>query len=189
MTDFDGQQEGERVLYTITPHPIAWQLATARIIFLAVFLFLVLGGIGTIVPSMSVILMISGIIFSLVLLIAGIWWNMSVFKKSRTYITDRRVIRFDVVSPFFMTKRALFWSEALKAKAYAPNMLYRIFKIGTIDVEPQLADHEDVRITNVYYFEDLANYIDKILFVFKNTPAEISTLRPFVPKQKGQRDL
>ena len=61
-------------------------------------------------------------------------------------------------------------------------------KIGTIDVEPQLAEHEDVRVTDVYYFEDLANYIDKILFTFKNSPAEIATLKPFVPKGKGLRD-
>ena len=87
-----------------------------------------------------------------------------------------------------MTKRALFWSETLKAKAYAPNMIFRMLKVGTIDVEPQLADHEDVRITDVYYFEDLANYIDKILFTFKNKPTDVAAIKPFVPKAKGQRD-
>jgi hypothetical protein len=91
------------------------------------------------------------------------------------------------VSPFFVTKRALFWNEALKAKAYASNIFFRSFKIGTIDVEPQLAEHEDVRVTDVYYFEDLANYIDKILFTFKNKPEDIASIKPFVPKVKGQR--
>jgi len=53
-------------------------------------------------------------------------------------------------------------------------------------VEPTaLRTMEDVRITDVYYFEDLANYIDKILFTFKNTPAEVANLKPFVPKPKG----
>ncbi len=188
-TKFEGQQEGERVLYVISPHAIAKHLAIARIIFLTVFFFVVLWVIGTIVPSAATLLMVMGFILSLALLLIGVWWNMTVYAKDKTYITDRRIIRFDVVSPFFITKRALFWNEALKAKAYSPNIIYRSMKVGTIDVEPQLAEGEDVRVTDVYYFEDLANYIDKILFTFKNTPAEITNLKPFVPKAKGQRNL
>lgn len=187
MSEFDGQQEGERVLYVVTPHAIAKQIAIARIIFLAVFFFVVLWVIGTIVPTAAMVLQITGFLLSLILLIVGVWWNMTVYGKDRTYITDRRIIRFDVVSPFFMTKRALFWNEALKTKAYSPNILFRSMKIGTIDVEPQLSEGEDVRVTDVYFFEDLANYIDKILFTFKNSPTEIATLKPFVPKEKGQR--
>lgn len=185
---FDGQQEGERVLYAITPHPIHKYLAIARLIFLSLFFFVVLWVIGGIVPAMTLGLRLAGFLLSVLLLIVGFWWNLTVFRKSRSYITDRRIIRFDVVSPFFTTKRALFWNEALKAKAYASNIFFRSLKIGTIDVEPQLAEHEDVRVTDVYYFEDLANYIDKILFTFKNAPAEIATIKPFVPKAKGQRD-
>jgi len=189
MSAFDGQQEGERVLYTITPHAIHKYLAIARLIFLALFFFIVLWVIGGIVPVMTTILRTAGFVQSLLLLAIGYWWNLTVFRKSRTYITDRRIIRFDVVSPFFVTKRALFWNEALKAKAYASNIFFRAFKIGTIDVEPLMAEHEDVRVPDVYYFEDLANYIDKILFTFKNKPGDIAAIKPFVPKAKGQRDL
>jgi hypothetical protein len=187
MTAFEGQQEGERVLYTILPHPIHKYLATARLIFLALFFFVTLWVIGGIIPAITTILRLTGFILGVVLFIAGYWWNLTVFKKSRSYITDRRIIRFDVVSPFFTTKRTLFWGEALKAKAYAQNIVFRSLKIGTIDVEPQVANNEDVRVTDVYYFEDLANYIDKILFTFKNNPAGISAIKPFVAKEKGQR--
>ena len=189
MSTFDGQQEGERILYTITPHAIHKYLAIARLLFLALFFFIVLWVIGGIVPVITIGLRVAGFVLAIVLLIVGYWWNLTVFKKSRSYITDRRIIRFDVVSPFFTTKRALFWNEALKAKAYSPNIFFRSLKIGTIDVEPQQAEHGDVRISDVYYFEDLANYIDKILFIFKNTPGEIAAIKPFVPKAKGQRDL
>lgn len=184
---FDGQQDGERVLYVVSPHPFSKYFAISRVFFLAIFLYIVLWVIGTIVPSAVIALQLTGFLLALMLVVVGIWWNLTVFKKARTYITDRRIIRFDVVSPFFMTKRALFWNEALKAKAYAPNIFMRMMKIGTIDVEPQLAEHEDVRVTDVYYFEDLANYIDKILFTFKNAPGDIATMKPFVAKEKGQR--
>ncbi len=187
MITFDGQQEGERILYTVTPHAIHKYLAVARLICLALFFIVILWVIGGIVPVATMALRLAGFVLAGILLSVGYWWNLTVFKKSRTYITDRRIIRFDVVSPFFVTKRALFWNEALKAKAYASNIFFRSFKIGTIVVEPQLAEHEDVRVTDVYYFEDLANYIDKILFTFKNKPEDIASIKPFVAKEKGQR--
>ncbi len=140
MSSFDGQQEGERVLYTITPHPISKQIAVARVLFLSVFFLIVLWVIGSIVPTATTLLRTLGILLALLLLVVGTWWNVTVYKKAKTYITDRRIIRFDVVSPFFSTKRALFWNEALKAKAYAPNMFLRSLNIGTIDVEPQFAE-------------------------------------------------
>jgi len=188
MQSFNGQQEGERILYTVTPHAIHKYLAVARLIFLALFFFIVLWVIGGIIPTMTTLFRVTGFIVALILLGVGYWWNLTVFKKSRTYITDRRIIRFDVVSPFFVTKRALFWNEALKAKAYASNIFLRSFKIGTIDIDPLLAEHEDVRVPDVYYFEDLANYIDKILFTFKNKPTDVAAIKPFVPKAQGQRD-
>lgn len=184
---FDGQQSDERVLYVVLPHVYAKYLAIARLIGLVVLLFLVLMLISSIVPMASTILVIVGVFVSAMLLITGIWWNQTVYNRSKTYITDRRIVRFDVASPFFQTKRALFWNEALKAKGFAPNLLFRTLHIGTVLVEPHMANAEDVRINDVHYFEDLANYIDKILYTFKNKPAEISSIQPFVPKPRGQR--
>lgn len=188
--EFDGQQAGERILYTAVPHPATKYLAIARLIFLAVFFFIVLWLIGTVVPTAAAALRLTGLVLALVLLVGGLWWNSVVYAKSKTYITDRRIIRFDVVSPFFTTKRALFWNEALKAKAYAPNLFYRLLSVGTVEIEPVTAspEQENVVVRDVYYFEDLANYVDKILFTFKNKPAEIDQIRPFLPKPRGQRD-
>ncbi len=187
MFQFEGQQSDERILYCIIPHVFAKYVAIARLIILSVIFFFTLYLISTVVPSFAGLLRTIGLLFSLILLVVGAWWNTMVFTKSKTFITDRRIIRFEVVSPFFLTKRVLFWNEALKAKAYTPNLLYRFLNIGTIQVEPHLSDHENVKVTDVFYFEDLANYIDKILFTFKNKPAEIVNLSPFVPKPKGQR--
>lgn len=186
---FEGQQTGERVLYTVLPHALAKIFAIARLVLLVVFFFLIVLLISTIVPQYGGIFRLVGILFGILVLGGGVWWNTIVYAKAKTYLTDRRIVRVDVVSPFFQTKRALFWSEALKAKAYAPNILYRFLNIGTIQVMAQMAEHEDVTVKDVYYFEDLANYIDKILFTFKNTQSEILNIKPFVPKAKGQRDL
>lgn len=184
---FEGQQTNERILYTITPHPFSKYIAIGKIVFLSILFYFVLHLLSTVVPTVVSVLRLIGLILSLLLLGLGVWWNNTVYGKSRAYITDRRIIRFDVVSPFFSTKRALFWNETLKAKAYAPNLLFRSLKIGTLEVEPHMSEHDNVIVRDVYYFEDLANYIDKILYLCKNKPEEIAILRPFIPKPRGQR--
>lgn len=175
---FDGQQQGERILYTINPHPFAKNFILGRNVliglFVSIFVFALVGAVG--------------ILFVLFFLAVSNWWTITKYKKDVAYITDRRIIRFDQVSPFFKTKRELFWSEALKAKAYAPNVLFQMLRIGTLEVNPLMGDSENVKITDVYYFEDLANYIVKILYTVKNSPTEISGLKPFIPKPKGKRE-
>lgn len=179
-SEFEGQQEGERILYTVSPHPFAKTIAIIRILVLALLFFIITYFIS---PSIGTI----AFAVSIVLVAFGMWWNTQVYKKSKTYLTDRRVYRIEVVSPFFKSRRALFWTEALKAKGYAPNIIWRTLKIGTVEVQPHLDTNEGVRITDVYYFEDLANYIDKILYLVKNNPGDIASIRPFVPKPAGSR--
>ncbi len=185
---FEGQQTDERILYMVTPHPLSKYIAIGKIVFLSIFFYLVLVMVGSVVPAASSALKTIGLLVSALLLIIGVWWNQMVYTRDRAYITDRRIIRFDVVSPFFKTKRELFWNEALKAKAYAPNLLYRMMKVGILEVDPIMGERENVVVKDVYYFEDLANYIDKILFTFKNKPAEIETIQPFVPLPRGHRN-
>ena len=43
----------------------------------------------------------------------------------------------------------------------------RVFGIGKLQIEPQTALGEDVQVPYVTWYEDLANYIDKILYTFK----------------------
>lgn len=185
---FEGQQTDERILTTITPYALSKFIAITKIIFLAIFFYLVLILIGTIVPDAAAALRTIGLLLAIILLVVGIWWNNTVYAKDRAFITDRRIIRFDQVSPFFQTKRELFWNEALKAKSYAPNLLFRFLKVGTLEVEPVMGEAENVIVRDVYYFEDLANYIDKILFLFKNKPEDMASLTPFVPKPRGHRN-
>jgi hypothetical protein len=107
---------------------------------------------------------------------------------ARIYVTGRRIIFFEPVTPVYTRQRALFWTEALKAKAYPDSFLGQIFSLHILTVEPQAGSSKDVTIRNVWYAHDLANYIDKILYTVKNTPNEVSSLKPFVAKPKGHRD-
>ena len=167
---FDGQQTDERILYTVTPHPMAKTLAMGKIIAVAVVFYVILFIVAASTPF-AVLLRLVGLLLAAVVSFLGVLWSSFVEKTDRAYITDRRIIRFEAVTPILKTKRALFWGEALKAKAFAPNFFARSLGIGQVVIEPQLADSENVIIKNVTYYNDLANYIDKILFTFKNRPA------------------
>lgn len=97
---FDGQQEGERILYEIRPHPIAKYLAVTRGVLLAIALYAVILMIASVVPSgPAVTIRMIGIVINILLLVATIWWNNKVYGQSQTYITDRRIMRFDIARP------------------------------------------------------------------------------------------
>jgi len=184
---FDGQQTDERILFTISPHPIAKTVAIVKIIAVALIFFIILFIVAS-STSFSVILRLIGFILAAVVSILGVIWSSYLEKTDRAYITDRRIIRFETITPVLKTKRALFWNEALKAKAFAPSFFSKMLGVGQVVIEPQLSGAENVIIKNVSYYEDLANYIDKILFIFKSKPEDIQTIKPFIPKPKGQRD-
>lgn len=185
---FDGQQSDERILYMVRPHPFAKTVTIFSTLLLALFFAIVVVMISMAIPVGSLPILSIGIVLCLLFAIIGVSYTNASYTHDRTFITDRRIVRFETMSPFFHTKRALFWNEALKAKAYAPNMLYRSMNIGHLQVEPVMGEGESVRVTNVHYYEDLANYIDKILYIVKNNPSSLSTLKVFVPKPKGKRD-
>lgn len=187
-TQFDGQQEGERILYIVHEHPLTTYISFVTIGLLALCIFGFTGLIASTFPESSGIIWIIGALFGLSVLVLGTLWTKRHHEQSIAYITDRRIMRFEAVSPFFVAKRALFWNEALKAKAVTKNLFWKLLNIGMVVVETQVPEQGEVRLGNVYYYDDLVNYIDKILYLFKNTPNEIIALRPFVPKPKGKRD-
>lgn len=185
---FDGQQSDERILSVLLPHVISKWISIGIWFFLSVVFFVVIMLLQNAIGNSVQLLIPVAILISSSIMIAGYWWNTIVFSKSKTYLTDRRIIRFEQVSPFFSAKRALFWNEVLKAKAFAPSFLFRLLRIGKVVVESHESGGENVYIDNVFLFDDVANYIDKILYIYKNKPDDISTIKPFIPREKGHRD-
>jgi hypothetical protein len=186
---FDGQQTDERVLSVITPHISRFLFSGFTLVIAFIAVVAVLFGITDFIPAAASLIKVIIVIISFIIIVLSLWWMWKTQTEDKTYITDRRIIRFDVVTPFFTNKRALFWNEVLKVKAYSSTMIMRLAKVGTIQVEPVAAEHESVMISDVYYYEDLGNYLDKILFTFKNKPGDMSTIKPFVAKPKGHRDI
>lgn len=186
--DFPGKQEDERILYVVRPHWLMKLVSTAKV--------LLLGGVAAAIwyrtawklDAIDQELERYGYMVIGFFALLGLWWVDKYFRSLRTYLTDRRIIRFEAVFPITEKRRALFWSNVVKTRGVAPNVFFRAANIGTVEVSPLLVEKiGGIDLYYTYYFEDVANYMDKIIHFCKNHPERVHELRPFITKPKGQR--
>lgn len=193
---FQGQQTDERVLYEIRPHVYALYLGLAKVYVLALVLLVVLMMLSKISPMMSGF----GLVLGLGIAVIGTWVVGTMFHKNIAYLTDRRIVRFEAATPFATNVRALTWDEVVKVKTFPRNVFWKMAMIGTVVVHAgstyvhthaqtreNVYTNDDLDLEHVFYYKDLGNYIDKILYLHKHSPQELTELRPFVPKPAGQR--
>jgi hypothetical protein len=198
---FYGQHEDERILYEVHPHPFGKYLTLAKLGFVAVMLWLSFFMVGSVIPRVEGKVEPIGFWLGLGVLVVGVILVRNQNKENVGYITDRRIVRFKSGSLFTVNSRTLSWDEAAKVKTYSPNFILRMLNIGTVVVHAkttvvQMSDtpqsrnfmtDDDVELTDVHFYKDLGNYIDKVMFVFKRKPEELETMRPFVALARGKR--
>lgn len=197
---FYGQQAGERILYVIRPHPVALYIAIAKLLVAVAVLFFgtIIAAETPFVSSLKTPLWAVGTIGSTLVGIIGLWILLK--GKSIAYITDRRIVKFDPAAPFATNIRSLSWEEAVKVKTFSHNLFLKQMKIGSVLIHAKstiastnvtkkenVTTDDDVEVHNVFYYRDLGNYIEKILYLYKKHPKEIADLPTFVPKPHGKR--
>ncbi len=197
-TDFFGKQDGERILYVVKPHTLSLTFKLIRIYVIAFVVFIVLAVLGTQIPMVTGWFFIGGLIIAFVMIIAGTKITIDYQTRDIAYITDRRLIRFEPTTLFATNPRSLTWDEVVKVKTYPPNFFWKQLAIGNVVVHartparPDDFGHgevmaDDIQLSDVYFYRDLGNYIDKILFTYKQKPKEMEEIRVFVPKPRGER--
>lgn len=196
--DFYGKQTDEKILYVVHPHPLATTFGLIKVYLVAVVISLVLIILGTQIVSLTGIFITAGVVLFLLIIIIGTKVVLNWSSREIAYITDRRLVRFEPTTLFATNSRTLAWDEVVKIKTYPSNFVWKQMAIGNVVVHARTPGRpddfgngeitaDDIQIKDVYYYRDLGNYIDKILFTYKQKPAEISNIMPFVPKPKGQR--
>lgn len=195
---FYGQQENEKILYVARPHPIADTFNLIKVFLMAIILFVIFYFVGKQTSSISSILNILAIVLPTATIILGSKMVKNFNTRNMSYITDRRIVRFDPTTFFATNIRSLSWDEAVKVKTYSTNLLWKQLKIGTVIVHARTTvktsdenqshtSADDIELSDIYLYRDLGNYIDKILFTYKQMPAGVAEIRPFVPKPRGER--
>lgn len=193
---FPGQQSDEKVLYEIRPHVYALHASLVKLYLFSLVLFVVFAFLA----RLSSILFLLGTILAGAIAVLGSWATIAIFKKSVSYLTDRRIVRFEAATPFAMNVRALGWDDVVKTKTFPRNVFWKMLMIGTVIIHAKstyvhtheqtrenVYTNDDLDLEHVYYYRDLGNYIDKILYLYKHNPADLQAMRPFVPKPRGQR--
>jgi hypothetical protein len=195
---FYGQQEDEKILYTVKPHYLSPLITTFKLYIICAAVFIALLILGATTPSVPPIIFSMGVIVCAVVAIFGTKIIQNYNERSISYITDRRLVRFEPTTFFATNIRSLSWDEAVKVKTFSPNLLWKQLMVGTVVVHARTTvktsdenqshtSADDIEINDVYLYRDLGNYIDKILFTYKQLPKDVGKIHPFVPKPKGQR--
>jgi hypothetical protein len=196
-TDFFGKQEGERILFVIRPAPLSLTFKLLKIYAVALVVFVALTVLGTQLLSLGIFIAV-GLILALAIAIIGTQIATNYQKRDIAYITDRRLVRFEPTTLVATNPRSLTWDEVVKVKTYPPNAIWKQLAIGNVVVHartparpseniPGEVDADDIEIHDVYFYKDLGNYIDKILFTYKQKPKEMETIHTFVAKPRGER--
>jgi uncharacterized membrane protein YphA (DoxX/SURF4 family) len=196
-TDFFGKQEGERILFVVRPHPLSLTFKLLKIYVIALAVFVVLAILGTQLLSLGLFLT-AGAVVALLIVILGTKIVTDYQGRDIAYITDRRLMRFEPTTLVATNPRSLTWDEVVKVKTYPPNAIWKQLAIGNVILHartpiradeniPGAVSADDIELKDVYFYKDLGNYIDKILFTYKQKPKEMENIRAFVPKPRGER--
>lgn len=189
--DFYGKQEDEKILYVVHPHPFAITFGLIKIYIVALIMVIALIILGSVVSVAAGIFMTIALILFLVVILGGSKIVLDWQSRNIAYITDRRIVRFEPTTLFATNSRSLTWDEVVKVKTYPPNFLWKQMAIGNVTIHSRTPEQgpnaDDITLMDVFYYKDLGNYIDKILFTYKQKPREIADIHPFVPKPRGQR--
>jgi hypothetical protein len=197
--DFYGKQTDEKILYVVKPHPLATTFNLIKVYLIAIVISLVFVILGTQIESLTTTFVTLGIIIFLLMVMIGTKIILDWEAREIAYITDRRLVRFEPTTLVATNSRTLSWDEVVKVKTYPSNFILKQMAIGNVVIHARTSIRtaedtpigtvtaDDIEIKDVYYYRDLGNYIDKILFTYKQKPAEIANIMPFVLKPRGER--
>lgn len=198
--DFYGKQDGEKILYVVRPHTLSLVTKIAKIYLIAIVVVLAFIILGSQVASLGSFAT-AGFVVAILIAVVGTKIVVNYQNRDIAYITDRRLVRFEPTTLVATNPRTITWDEVVKVKTYPPNLIWKELAIGTVCIHSRssMRDYypddkkfydisvDDIELKDVYLYKDLGNYIDKILFTYKQRPKELDAIHVFVPKPKGER--
>lgn len=195
--DFFGKQDGEKILYVVRPHPLSLTFKLVKMYAVALVVLLAFIILGTQLVELKLFITI-GLAIAFIIAAVGTKIVTDYQKRDMAYITDRRLVRFEPTTLFATNPRSISWDEVVKVKTYPANFIMKEMAVGNVvihartparpdDRNPLTITADDIELKDVYFYKDLGNYIDKILFTYKQRPKEMDGIRPFIAKPRGER--
>jgi hypothetical protein len=133
-----------------------------------------------------VVLFVTAIMFGGI----GLWWIDTTWQKSVFIITNRRLTKFIYATPWNRYNLSVTLDMIEDTGAYSRGYFEALVKIGTFTARSAAGNREEKYffVDHVEHAEDLANYVNKVLFMFKNDVIKLDTFRPFVTEKGAARE-
>lgn len=189
---FPGQASDEKILYVGREASVMlWRRMLGLGFGIAFFLLLIstvpstIGGINQrVVTSASAV---SGLIGVIIFLVIG-WWTYTLWLKSIFIVTNRRLTKYIYVTPWNRYNLSVGLDKIVDTGAYAKGYFQAWARIGTFTARSSAGNRQEkyFYVENIHAFEDLANYVNKLLFAYNKNFDKLDTFRPFLPFLKGQ---
>lgn len=203
---FAGQATDERILYITREHPL---FLYGRLLAVTGVTAAVLGA-GLLLMSV-VAQMLSGwsaaAILPVALLLAGgflaigTWWAYSLWQKSLAILTNKRLLKIIYTTPFNRYNQSLplemIVDTSCNNQGFFEGVAASLLQIGTLTARSSasssgVATENTERVNkkyfyleNIKYCEDLQQYLNKVISLLRQSPAQLDTFRPFIPHLKG----
>ncbi len=186
---FPGQHSDEKILFVTREGRIMLWLRWFSVAFVGFMLFLLqfllirfANQFLNIPSSLSfsvTALIITGIVFAF-------WWYWILWKKSLFIITTRRLTKFIYTTPFTRYQLSLGLDRIVDTGAYQKNYLQAFTNLGYFVARSAAGNIKNFKIINISFYEDLHNYVNKLLFTFNKEKEKLDKFRPFIPHLKGK---
>lgn len=188
---FPGQASDERILYITREAPVMFYLR---------FLFVSLAAVTIVIVSWFLTGLAQGLFTQnlwwvrlagagagFLFWVVGSWWVYSLWKKSMFILTNRRLTKFIYVTPLNRYNLSVTHDKVDDTGAYSRGYFEALFKIGTLTARSSASNRPEkyFYVENISAAEDLTNYINKLLFIFKQDVGKLDTFRPFIAELKG----
>lgn len=189
---FPGKAEDEKILYVTREAPLAIGVRMS-IFSLVVGIAMMIGTVmmaytgKTLGFNTSMIVMLV-LLLGAITMFGGLAWMWSVYRKTMFIITTRRLTKFIHTTPWTRYQMSLGLDKVIDSAAYSKGYLQAMFGLGTFVARSSAGNIKNFKIENIYYAEDLHNWMNKLMFLFSKNVDELDTFRPFVAKGMGKRD-
>jgi len=200
---FPGQASDEKILYIMREHQLFLFLRFAFVFGIGAAILLATILLGQAVSSIFSTLAFATLVPFIILLLLGFiligsWWVFSLWKNSVAILTNKRLTKFIYTTPINRYNMSLPLEMIVDTSCHNKGFLSSYLQIGTVTARSSasssgVATDDTGRINkkyfyleNIKYFEDLQQYINKVINLLHQTPEKLKDFRPFIPHLKGE---
>lgn len=189
---FPGKAEDEKILYVTREAPMMLMVRLTVFMLIVATTVLVgslmIGNMGRMLEfevggMIAIVLLIGAIV-----MMGGLWWIAQVFNKTLFIITTRRLTKFIHTTPWTRYQMSLGLDKVVDSGAYSKGYVQALFGLGTFVARSSAGNIKNFKIENIHFAEDLHNWMNKLMFTFNKSTAELDNFKPFVAKPIGKRD-